>query len=150
MSEPRPEQLKVSDIMTTDVVTARPDETIVDAARKMAENKIGSVIVVDDTGTIIGIVTEGDIVRRVVARGLDPSQTIVETIMTRNPVTIYEDASLSDASELMKRKGIGHLPVVNENGRLVGIITRSDIVRIAPSLISVLYLREAGPAGEVL
>ena len=150
MSEPRPEQLKVSDIMTTDVVTARPDETIVEVARKMAENKIGSVIVVNDTGVIIGIVTEGDIVRRVVARGLDPSQTVVETIMTRNPVTIYEDATLSDAAELMKRKGIGHLPVVNENGRLVGIITRSDIVRIAPSLISVLYLREAEPSSEAI
>jgi CBS domain-containing protein len=137
-------ELRVSDIMTTDVVAAKPDETVVDVARKMAENRIGSVVVVDENGTIIGIVTEGEIVRRVIARGLDPSSTVIETVMTRNPVTIYEDASLADAAELMRRKGIGHLPVVNEKGRLVGIITRSDIVRIAPSLISILYLRESG------
>lgn len=140
MSEERSE-LKVSDVMTSNVVTVKPDETIVDAARKMAENKIGSVVVVDDKGTIIGILTEGDIVRRVVARGLDPSQTPVEAVMTKNPITIFEDADLAAAAELMREKGVGHLPVVNEEGRLVGIITRSDIVRIAPSLIEILYLK---------
>ncbi len=140
MSEERSE-LKVSDVMTSNVITVKPDETIVDAARKMAENKIGSVVVVDDKGTIIGILTEGDIVRRVVARGLDPSQTPVEAVMTKNPITIFEDADLAAAAELMREKGVGHLPVVNEEGRLVGIITRSDIVRIAPSLIEILYLK---------
>ncbi len=142
----QPEELKISDVMTTSVVTSRPDETVVDAARKMAENRIGCVVVVDEKNTILGIVTEGDIVRRVVARGLDPASTVVETIMTRNPVTVYEDASLAAAAEIMREKGIGHLPVVNEKGRLVGIITRSDIVRIAPSLIEVLYLRGGGEA----
>lgn len=140
MSEERGE-LKVSDVMTSSVVTVKPDETIVDAARKMAENKIGSVVVVDDKGIIIGILTEGDIVRRVVARGLDPSQTPVEAVMTKNPITIFEDADLAAAAELMREKGVGHLPVVNEEGRLVGIITRSDIVRIAPSLIEILYIK---------
>jgi len=144
----QPESLRISDIMTTNVITARPDETIVDVARKMAENRIGCVVVVDEKGTIIGIVTEGDIVRRVVARGLDPSETIVETVMTRNPVTIFEDATLAAAAELMRQKGIGHLPVVNERGKLVGIITRSDIVRIAPSLIEVIYFRGSGGEGE--
>jgi len=140
LSEERGE-LKVSDVMTSSVVTVKPDETIVDAARKMAENKIGSVVVVDDKGIIIGILTEGDIVRRVVARGLDPSQTPVEAVMTKNPITIFEDADLAAAAELMREKGVGHLPVVNEEGRLVGIITRSDIVRIAPSLIEILYIK---------
>ncbi|HIQ24053.1 MAG TPA: CBS domain-containing protein [Pyrodictium delaneyi] len=139
-----PEELRISDVMTVNVITSRPDETVVDAARKMAENDVGSVVVVDDKGTIIGIVTEGDIVRRVVARGLDPSKTLVGDIMTRNPVTIYEDATLAAAAEYMREKGIGHLPVVNEHGRLVGIISRSDIVRLAPGLIEVLYLRRGG------
>lgn len=142
-----PEELSVSDVMTVNVVTVRPDETAVEAARKMAENDVGSVVVVDEKGTILGIVTEGDIVRRVVARGLDPSKTRVEDIMTRNPVTIYEDATLAAAAEYMREKGIGHLPVVNEHGRLVGIISRSDIVRIAPGLIEILYLREGRGGG---
>ncbi len=135
------EGLRVSDVMTVNVVTVRPDNTVVEAARKMAENGVGSVLVVDERGTLIGILTEGDIVRRVVARGLNPAETHVEEVMTRNPVTIYEDAALDAAAELMRERGIGHLPVVNEKGRLVGIITRSDIVRIAPSLMEILFLK---------
>ncbi|NOZ88840.1 MAG: CBS domain-containing protein [Crenarchaeota archaeon] len=130
--------------MTTDLVVARPDDTVVDVARKMAEEGVGSVLIVDEKGTLIGIVTERDIVVRVVAKGLAPKGVLVGEIMTRNPVTIYDDASLSDAAELMKSKGIGHLPVVSRDGRLVGIVTRSDIVRIAPSLIDILFYRQAG------
>ena len=136
-----PEELRISDVMTVNVITSKPEETVVEAARKMTENDVGSVVVVDEKGTILGIVTEGDVVRRVVACGLDPSKTVVRDIMTQNPVTIYEDATLAAAAEYMREKGIGHLPVVNERGRLVGIISRSDIVRLAPSLIEVLYLR---------
>lgn len=140
-------ELKVSDVMSTDLVTARPDETVVDAARKMAEEGVGSVLVVDEKGTLLGIVTERDIVVRVVAKGLDPSRTSVGEIMTRNPITIFEDARLSDAAELMRSKRIGHLPVVNREGRLVGIVTRYDIVRIAPGLIEVLFLRSEEGGG---
>ncbi len=135
------EEIKIADVMTSNVITCRPGDTVVDAARKMAQYNIGSVVVVDEKGVIVGILTEGDIVRRVVARGLDPSKTLVGDVMTRNPVTIFSDASLAAAADLMKRKGIGHLPVVDEKGRLVGIITRTDIVRIAPSLIEIVYLR---------
>ncbi|ABM80982.1 CBS domain-containing protein [Hyperthermus butylicus] len=145
-----PEELKISDVMTPNVITCKPDDTVVDAARKMAKYSIGSVVVVDDKGTILGILTEGDIVRRVVARGLDPSRTLVRDVMTTNPVTIYSDATLAAAAEYMKRKGIGHLPVVNEQGRLVGIITKTDIVRLAPSLIEVLYLRHRESMEETI
>ncbi|RUM46998.1 MAG: CBS domain-containing protein [Hyperthermus sp.] len=136
-------EIKVSDVMTTDLVTARPDEAVRDAARKMAEAGVGSVLVVDEKGVLLGIITERDIVVRVVARGLDASKTLVGEVMTRNPITIYDDADLAAAAEYMMRKRIGHLPVVNSEGRLVGIISRSDIVRIAPSLIEVLFLRSA-------
>jgi len=135
------EEIKIADVMTPNVITCRPGDTVVDAARKMAQYNIGSVVVVDEKGVIVGILTEGDIVRRVVARGLDPSKTLVGDVMTRNPVTIFSDASLAAAADLMKRKGIGHLPVVDNDGRLVGMITRTDIVRIAPSLIEIVYLR---------
>jgi CBS domain-containing protein len=137
------EEIKIADVMTPNVITCKPNDTIVDAARKMAQYNIGSVVVVDEKGVIVGILTEGDIVRRVVARGLDPSKTLVGDVMTRNPVTIFSDASLVAAADLMKRKGIGHLPVVDNDGRLVGIITRTDIVRIAPSLIEIIYLRHS-------
>ncbi len=142
--EERKVELKVSDVMSTNLVTARPNETIVNVARKMAENDVGSVIIVDEKGTLLGIITEKDIVTRVVARGLDPRNTYAEEIMTRNPITIYEDATLAAAAEYMYEKKIGHLPVVNSEGRLVGIVARSDIIRIAPSLIEILFLKEAG------
>ena len=142
MSEPGGE-LKVSDIMTTELVTAKPDESVASVARKMAENAVGSVLIVDDKGTLLGIVTERDIVVRVVAKGLDPNRVLVGEVMTRNPVTIYEDATLSAAAELMKRKRISHLPVISEDGRVVGIVSRTDIVRIAPELLDVLFLRES-------
>ncbi len=135
------EELRVSDAMVPRVITCKPDETIADAARKMAENDVGSVVVVDDKGLIIGILTEGDIVRRVVAKDLDPSRTLVKHVMTPNPITIYEDAPLSAAADLMSRKRIGHLPVVDKENKLVGIITRSDIIRYAPGLIELLYVR---------
>jgi CBS domain-containing protein len=137
------EEIKIADVMTPNVITCKPSDTVVEAARKMAQYNIGSVVVVDEKGVIVGILTEGDIVRRVVARGLDPSKTLIGDVMTRNPVTIFSDASLAAAADLMKRKGIGHLPVVDNDGRLVGIITRTDIVRIAPSLIEILYLRSS-------
>ena len=146
MSEPaqvpeEAEELRVADAMVPRVITCKPDETVADAARKMAENDVGSVVVVDEKGLIIGILTEGDIVRRVVAKGLDPSRTLVKHVMTPNPITIYEDAPLSAAADLMSRKRIGHLPVINKEEKLVGIITRSDIIRYAPGLIELLYVR---------
>jgi CBS domain-containing protein len=137
------EELRVSDAMVTSVVICGPDESVTKAAQKMAENDVGSVVVVNGKGSIVGIITDGDIVRRVVAKGLDPNRTLVRHVMTPNPVTIYEDAPLSAAADLMSRKRIGHLPVVNRDGKLVGIITRSDIIRYAPSLLEILYLKSA-------
>ncbi|MET1128376.1 MAG: CBS domain-containing protein [Thermoproteota archaeon] len=139
--ERRIEEVLVSDIMTSQVVTAKPEESIVDAAKKMAENGVGSLVIVDDKGYVLGIITEGDIVRRVVAAGKDPASIRVGEVMTTNPVTIFEDATIAAAAELMKRKNIGHLPVVSSSGRLVGIVSRTDIVRIAPSFIELLWLR---------
>ena len=75
------------------------------------------------------------------AKGLDPGRTLVKHVMTPNPITIYEDAPLSAAADLMSRKRIGHLPVINKEEKLVGIITRSDIIRYAPGLIELLYVR---------
>ncbi len=138
-------ELVVSDVMTRDVVKVKPSATIVEAARKMAENNVGSVIVVDekDDRLVVGILTEGDIVFRVVAEGRDPRTTLVEEVMTKNPIVVSEDTPLHIAADLMRRKNIGHLPVVDSAGRLVGIVSRSDIVRISPGLIELLYVSQS-------
>jgi len=128
--------------MTSELVTCFPDESVVDAARKMSEYKVGSVLVVDraNPSRLVGILTEGDIVHRVVAKGLHPAEVKVEEIMTKDPIVVNENTPLHLVADLMREKNIGHIPVVDASGKLKGIIAKSDIVRIAPSLIERLYI----------
>ncbi|HIP66109.1 MAG TPA: CBS domain-containing protein [Pyrodictium sp.] len=136
------EQLRAKDVMTSELVTCFPDESVVDAARKMSEYKVGSVLVVDraNPSRLVGILTEGDIVHRVVAKGLHPAEVKVEEIMTKDPIVVDENTPLHLVADLMREKNIGHIPVVDASGKLKGIIAKSDIVRIAPSLIERLYI----------
>lgn len=136
------EQLRAKDVMTSELVTCFPDESVVDAARKMSEYKVGSVLVVDraNPSRLVGILTEGDIVHRVVAKGLHPAEVKVEEIMTKDPIVVNENTPLHLVADLMREKNIGHIPVVDASGKLKGIIAKSDIVRIAPSLIERLYI----------
>ena len=140
------EQLCAKDVMTSELITCFPDESVVSAAKKMSEYKVGSVLVVDraNPGRLVGILTEGDIVRRVVARGLHPAEVKVEDVMTRDLVVVNEDTPLHLVVDLMREKNIGHVPVVDTAGRLKGIIAKSDIVRIAPGLIERLYIMSGG------
>jgi len=127
--------LRVSDIMVKDVVTAKKDEKIKDVALKMYEKKVGSVVVVDEEGKPVGIITERDMVY-VCARGLSPD-TPAWMIMTENPVTISENALVTEAMEKMRQLDIRHLPVVDSTGKLVGIISFRDVLDTALLLTSI-------------
>ncbi|KUO80165.1 MAG: CBS domain-containing protein [Pyrobaculum sp.] len=126
--------LRVSDIMVKDVVTAKENDKIRDVAIRMYEKKIGSVVVVDDEGKPIGIVTERDLVY-VVARALAPD-TPVWMVMTEDPIVINENALVTEAMEKMRVQNIRHLPVVNAEGKLVGMISFRDIVDFTAVLMS--------------
>jgi CBS domain-containing protein len=126
--------LRVSDIMVKDVVTAKENDKIRDVAIRMYEKKIGSVVIVDDEGKPIGIVTERDLVY-VVARALTPD-TPAWMVMTENPVVIYENALVTEAMEKMRELNIRHLPVVDASGRLVGMVSFRDIVDFTAVLLS--------------
>jgi len=126
--------LRVADIMVKEVVTAKEHDKIRDVAIRMYEKKIGSVVVVDDEGKPIGIVTERDMVY-VVARALAPD-TPVWMVMTENPVVINENALVTEAMEKMRVQNIRHLPVVNDEGKLVGMISFRDIVDFTAVLLS--------------
>jgi CBS domain-containing protein len=126
-------EARIRDVMNTNVKTVDMSDTIQKAAHIMSQFRIGSVIVMGDKH-IKGIVTAEDIVYKHVARG---SGTTVVDIMTRDPITISPDKKLEDASKIMTEKQIKKLPVL-ENGRIVGIITASDIVRIEPALFEIL------------
>jgi CBS domain-containing protein len=126
--------LKVSDIMVKDVVTAKKDDKIRDIAIRMYEKKIGSVVIVDDEGKPIGIVTERDLVY-VVARALTPD-TPAWMVMTENPVVINENTQVTEAMEKMRELNIRHLPVVDASGRLVGMVSIRDIIDFTAVLLS--------------
>jgi CBS domain-containing protein len=153
------QMIRVKDAMQSHVITVRKNSRIHDAARILRENRISGAPVVDDDGNLVGIISEGDIMRLIevhspslnllmpspldllelplrmkheydeIARGIRKAAVmLVEEIMTPKVVTVPPDASVSDAAELMERHDIKRLPVVDEDGRLVGIITRGDII----------------------
>lgn len=133
--------VRVEDVMSSPPITVGPQETVLNAARIMDENNIGSLIVIDENGSLLGIVTERDIVRKVVAKGLDPSRVRISEIMTKNPYYVTTDDSVVRAAEVMGEHGIGHLPVLDpESLKVVGMISKRDIVRIAPDLIVTAYM----------
>lgn len=128
----------VRDWMSRNVITVSPETPLPEAHRLMTEHKIRRLPVVKD-GKVIGIVTRGDI------RGAEASEATslsiwelnyllsrlrVEEIMTPHPITISPDATIGEAARLMLEHKISGLPVVDEGGTLVGIITESDIFRL--------------------
>lgn len=149
--------MKVKDVMNPDVVFCKPDDTVREAAKVLKENNVSGIPVLED-GRLVGIVSEGDLLELLVIPekgGLwlpspfevievpireilsweetkkmlsDVGSTKVEEIMTKDVYTISSEASVEEASELMVRRRINRLPVM-ENNRVVGIITRGDIIK---------------------
>lgn len=114
--------------MNNNVVTITKDRPVVDAADLMRKNSIGCVIVIDND-VPIGIVSERDIIRKVVAKRRDPSATVTEDIMSMNLITVETNMEIKDVSQRMVQYNIKKIPVVRD-GKLRGIITSTDIVRI--------------------
>ncbi len=146
--------MRASDVMTRRVITAGPDTSIVEAARLMLENRISGLPVLDGRGRLIGIVTEGDFLRRAetgTARHrshwleflIGPGRLVdefvrshgrkVEDVMTPDPRTVAEDTPLEDAVQLMERNNIKRLPVLR-NDQLVGILSRANLLSALASL----------------
>lgn len=140
--------MRVKDVMTTVVVRISPDNSVRQAARLMFDNHVSGVPVVDDEGNLLGIISEGDLIRRTeLYSGANTSQSGTELAaddraaayvkrcswrvgdaMTAGPVTIDEDASVSRAAKMMQDRGIKRIPVVR-SGELVGIVSRRDLLQ---------------------
>lgn len=112
------------------VVAISPNTPAVDAARIMGEMNVGSVVVVSADRRPIGILTDRDLVVRVMAQELDPGAVRAEEVMSRDLVTFQDSMGIYEAIERMTDKGIRRMPVVDDAGRLVGIVTMDDIIRI--------------------
>lgn len=130
--------MRVLDVMSTDVVKAQLLEPVYDAVYRMLTKNVGSIIVTDN-GKVVGVVTKGDVLRRAFLKGVDPKSLPVKKVMSSPPVTTSPSTTLEEASRLMNEKRVSKLPVL-ENGKLVGIITSTDIIRAEP--IQVGYLQE--------
>jgi CBS domain-containing protein len=150
---------KVKDVMTEDVTTFFPDVSVYDCAKILREKKISGAPVVDDKGEVVGILSEGDIMKLIESRdininlilpspldvlelpvrmklGLDnivksakkAASARVRDVMTKRVVTVSLEEDISRAAKIMVDGNINRLPVMDENGELVGIITRGDII----------------------
>jgi CBS domain-containing protein len=128
------ESTSVSNIMVRNVKTAEEIQNINAVAKVMSDNNIGSVVIVKnvETGRVSGIITERDIVRLAGAIQISSSltfQILAQDIMSKPVITIKAESSILDAIESMKFNNIRRLPIVDREGRMVGIITDKDIFR---------------------
>jgi len=126
----------VRDIMSKDVRVVRPDTSIKEVVATMNKFDIGSIIIVQGDRPV-GIITERDILRRLVEPCLAPETLTARQIMTSPVLTINETANIEETAKLMARKRVKKLPVMN-NDKIVGMITYTDIVAKVPTLLSIL------------
>jgi CBS domain-containing protein len=139
--------LQVEDVMVEEVVTTEEDTTVMQAVKIMNKLEIGCLIVVKK-GKPAGILTERDLLRRVLAKSKDPKKTIVSEVMTKPLVFSKPHMEVEEAVKLMFKMKIKKLPVVGKNGQLAGLITLTDLVRFQPQMISIikkLSVKEEAP-----
>lgn len=111
------------------VVSVAPRDTVAAAARTLAQHRIGAALVRAPDGTLLGILSERDIVRGMASHGPGTSQLPVEQLMTRELVTAHPETSLNEAMGLMTDRRIRHLPVLDGTGALVGLVSIGDLVK---------------------
>ena len=123
--------------MIEDVVTAKPNITIKDAVRTLHEKHVGSIVITDYNHKCVGIFTEQDAIR-IIANEV-PLDTTIDQVMTKNVITIGEEASLEEARRLVMSHRIRHIPVVDQKGELVGLLSIRKLLEQLFGLDSTKY-----------
>ncbi len=133
-------KIKISEVMTTQVIMLNSDQTAMDAAILMRDKNVGSIILKPKKGKAIpiGIVTERDIVNRVVANGKDPAKTELRKIATKPVVTVPPEMEITKGMTLLGQLNIRRLVVVDKEKNVLGICTYRDLLKVAPSLIEIV------------
>ena len=122
--------MSVGRICVREVDLAKQAETAWQAAERMHQRAVGTLVVLNDAQEPIGIVTDRDLVERVLAAGLDPNTTVVGDVMTHAPTTVPEDASIESALSLMRSGRFRRLPVVDAEGKLIGLLSLDDVLML--------------------
>jgi CBS domain-containing protein len=127
--------MAITDLIIEGVETAGPSATVEALAMRMAEAGVGSIII-EENMKPVGIVTDRDIATRVDARDTTASSATARDIMTSDPVTVTNDAGLLEVTNAMAEASVRRLPIVNDNGTLVGIITLDDVMLLLATEMS--------------
>ncbi len=127
----------IKDVMIHKVIVGSPSVSAKHLAAQMNENNIGCVIIVDEKQAVVGIVTEKDLVHKVLARDKDSSEVKAQEIMTTPVSTVSPSSDVLEAAHLMGKINVRRLPVV-EKGRLVGVVTDRDIINTESNLVDIL------------
>lgn len=122
--------MPINAFMIQDITSLPATASVLDAAKFMTDMNVGSVVVTDDKDIPTGLITDRDIVAKVLALGKDPKSVKISEIMISPVVTISEDKGLMDVTRLMSDKGIRRLPVTGPDGKLAGIVSLDDILLV--------------------
>ena len=136
----------VRDIMNSPVISASPQDTIKDIATKMKEERIGSIVIMEN-GKAVGIITDWDIVSNAVINDVKPTMVKASDIMQKLH-TIEGEEGITEAARVLRQHNIKRLGVVYKN-RLVGIISASDVIAVTPDLVDVISEKAAVMRGEI-
>ncbi len=128
--------VRIQDVMSVNPIIIKKGRCVEKAAKLMKEADVGSLLVLSDDGALEGIITEMDIVFKVVAEGLEPDIIKVEEIMSSPVHSIEGNKDLSHAAGVMAELGVRHLPVTKE-GNLIGMLTENDIIELSPALLDI-------------
>ena len=131
----RTRSLKVIDMAVHKVAVTTPEKSIRESARQMRVEHVGSLVVVDQDGKPIGMLTDRDITIEGVARGVDVDQTTVRDLMTAPVVTATESEGMVTALARMREFGIRRLPIIDSEGKLVGVVTNSNLIKELSELL---------------
>lgn len=130
--------MNVGTLCTRTTYLAEAGETVKSAARRMHEKNVGTLVVLDEDKKPVGIVTDRDLVVRVLVAGHDPEQICVEEVMTGHPRWVKETTPIEEALETMRGLGVRRLPVVDRAGRLAGIIGADDVLEFVAGELGLL------------
>ena len=127
--------MPIEEIMSKGVISVRPNTTAEVCAKLMIDNRIGSVVVVDTSGKLLGIITKENLIKHVIAQNAAPETVKAFEIMSAPVITVKPKTTLTKAMEKMFKESIRHLVILDELNKIVGICTDTDIFKVVPQLI---------------
>jgi CBS domain-containing protein len=122
--------MAVGSICVREVDTVRADDTVEVAAERMHQRAVGSLVVVNDGEHVVGIVTDRDLMSRVLAKGLNAANTVISDVMTLSPKTVSEWTPIEAALLIMRAGRFRRIPVVDQDNKLLGLITLDDVLML--------------------